>query len=139
MVVQSGAIKGRSIQDLRRMISRAVKATTEKYTTNRRDEWLQLKSRVGLEAEKKQQQQRSEQGRPWTLAGTQESGPGFRGEREPRNPDQVLRGGAITIRVGEVDSCNIFVNCCLNLLHPLCKRTFGTALCSQAAGEWLAA
>ena len=27
------------------------------------------------------------------------------------------------IRVGEVDSCNIFVNCCLNLLHPLCKRT----------------
>ena len=79
VVVQMGH-RGMINSRLWRKISRAVKATIEQDATKRRDEWLQLKSKVEwLEAEKKQQQQRSEQGRRWTLAGTQESGPGFAG------------------------------------------------------------
>ena len=60
--------QGTTNSRLRCKISRAVKAAIEQDSTKRRDEWMQLKSKVGwLEAEKRQQQQK-EQYRTWTLA-----------------------------------------------------------------------
>ena len=84
VVVQSGH-RGTINSKLWRKISRVVKSTIEQDATKRRDEWMQLKSKVEwLEAEKRQQQQK-EQYRTWTLAGTQEQGPSFlvKGKYDP--------------------------------------------------------
>ena len=117
--------QGMTNSRLRRKISTAVKATIEQDTTKRRDQWLQLKSKVEwLEAEKRQQQQK-EQYRTWTLAGTQEPGPSFSGR-----VTMTQIGKSIHVRISST---------VIQLLHPLCKRASGTATCGRVAGEWLAA